>query len=315
VRSALSEVREGLEANPTEPDAWLAGLRIAALASLGGGPVAEPRALAAQYLEGALRSDPLSGHLRRRIARILLSTGDQAGAVEQYRLAMRDASVDREETVRQMLEQGIAPEEIVGAVPARFEDVYAAGVALVVAGHPEAAEGTFLAAAKLDPSSHLPWLSLSRLKEVEGRHRESLEDATAALGRFPSLDAGARAELLFAAAIASAALGEPREALARAREALNITPRVAPLRDLAGRMLFATGDARGAIDEWSYILENLPGDPWLSENREGLHKRLGTAFEALGLRAKALDHWLEALRLAPKDPEARLAIERLSGNG
>src|SRR5439155_19690825 len=120
-------------ANPLDEDAWVAGYRVSSLAStyggegsaamksaktdlppsrsegshlgfrLSAGPAAAPLDLREPFLRGAVRCDPRSGWLRKKIGFALVAAGEMARGIEQLRLSLQDPTIDPEEIAKEML--------------------------------------------------------------------------------------------------------------------------------------------------------------------------------------------------------------------
>lgn len=311
---ALEEVRSALLANPTDTRAWLAGYRILESARLLGQtqlPVLSDQE-GADYLNGAVRTNPNGGDLRRALATIMVSSGKRAEAFAQFRLALRDPSIDGVPVAGEMLDAGYAPDEVLAAVPRRFHDQYGAGEILLRLGHPGLAERAFLEAGQILPSAHEPWVALSRLAEGGGRHEEALAYARRGLQLLRETPPTGRPALLLCAAQASRSLGRADDAISFASQALAENPQNLFLYNFLGSVLFEEHDFEGAIRYWRSLLDDHANEPYVQQSAGHFHRALGRSYLEIGDRKRAMSAFFDALQVDANDREARAALGRLA---
>jgi tetratricopeptide (TPR) repeat protein len=189
------------------------------------------------------------------------------------------------------------------------------------------------AAVALEPRAGLP--ALARVAAAQGR----MDQALAALDRLAPIDRGgarvarallyaedkrtrdrAVAELLAVAAedpqdaadlttagVLLGQLGQPVQALALVEQARRADPAYAPAAYQLGRLLLLSG--RDLPRAEAAFLAYLAGEPPPGSPRPAwAHLRLGQVYRAQGRAAEARREFGEALRLDPKNAEARKAL-------
>src|SRR5262249_7649367 len=108
--------------------------------------------LARLFAEGAVRSDTYGGQSRRRLASLMLATGDRPGARTGSCAAANAPTEDPRSLAAEILDSGFDPSEIATCLPDRYEIRMALAPLSAEHGLSEDAEREWRRAAELDPA-------------------------------------------------------------------------------------------------------------------------------------------------------------------
>lgn len=344
-RKALSDVREALLAFPGNARAWLAGYRVVETSSILGLDVLgetggraetpahstrfvifdpasigdlneglrDPSRLSAAFIAGASRNDPHGGWLQHQIGSAMLAAGHAEDAFDYLARAAHELSADPARIANEMLDGGYAPQDVLEAMPRRFDAQIRVGGLLLGRKLDALAETAFREASRLDPGAHESWTALALLAGGRGRHQDALDLARRALPLIPEHESAVLSRVLSCAAQASRALDDLPSAIAYGSRAIEADPRRISLYPFMGSALSDSGDDAGAIRHWQTLIDDHPSDPYVIANLARLHRLIGRSYERLGMRDRAVEHYLDALRASPRDAESRAALGRLTG--
>ncbi|MCB9538207.1 MAG: hypothetical protein H6704_18275 [Myxococcales bacterium] len=237
------------------------------------------------HLLALLEQQPGNTRVLDRLEALLVGRSDWAGVVDVLERKIDHAATDEARRVG-LLELASAWRQVPGG-----EENELAAVRRLVA---------------LDPAEPGAWRTLDRAAERAG-DAETRYDARRELA---ALEPERAAEHWYeAGALADRALGDADRAIEAFRAALAAAPLDRSAADALARVCAAHGRWTALAEAEAERLEHLQTP---AERRAAL-TRLGTLYaERLDAPGRAFDAWAEALRLAPGDPAAVTALDRLA---
>ena len=242
----------------------------------------------------------------------LFSRGDQAGALDHYREALRIRPNDPNTLnnlgslflARKQYAEAIRCYETALQAKPDFADAHLnLGAALFESGQPQEALPHYTAALRLAPDSAQAHNNLANLLVAQGKTDDAIARYRQALDLNPNLP-----EALNNLGWLLAAKGRFDEAIADYEKAVQLRPDDELFHKNFGDTLAAVGRTDAALEQYTAALRLMPN------YAEG-HCALGQLLKRLGRSDEAAAHFSEALRLKPDYPEARRALESLAPPG
>jgi tetratricopeptide (TPR) repeat protein len=256
---------------------------------------------------------PQSGRIQQDLAELLVRMGHTDIAARYYARVV-ELTPDRTETaVDALVRAGLAPEEVLDALP-RTAGVLAAARAAFVSAHGAEAyldrvESLFgSASAALEPELIAAYADTA----LAGGFAERL---VTRLGSMPPLaDPDVEAWRRLALGRGVLALGRREDAIAHAEAALDLRPESLRLASAAGSLALAGGrpDRAVAAFQSALRLSARHGQGSSATVRARLYAQIGAAEEARGNTVAAFDAYTLSLRLDPESADARRRLDKLS---
>ena len=264
---------------------------------------------------------PQSGRIQQDLAELLVRMGQAQIGAKYYRRVVELTPDRTAEAVDALARAGLAPEEVLDALPPTAS-VLAASRATFVSAHG--------AAAYLDRvESHLASTGsgAGNASDVADELIAAYADAAlgggfaerlvARLGSMAALaDPDAEAWRRLALGRGALALGRREDAIAHAEAALGLRPESLRLASAAGSLALAGGRPDRAIAAFQSALRLSArhGAGSSPAVRARLYAQIGAAEEARGNPIAAYDAYTLALRLDPASEDARRRRDKLSGS-
>lgn len=177
------------------------------------------------------------------------------------------------------------------------------GGALLLLGKPDEAYSHFQAAAEINPSDPMSHSNLGAYLQEHGKLREAMAEYDRTIGL--TSDAGLLAATYANLGTAYRKLGEDDEARDSYDQALRLNPNQSNAYLGLGQLLEKQNQLDEAIHNYSKAVKLRPTDTGFL--------LLGHALEIAGRRPEALSAYQSALNVSPEMPEARQAVDALSG--